>query len=70
MRITKLQLGKSMKLSINYQSAQASVGVEVELENGESIEDVRDEVSEMVDDILKEEIKKQIGILHEIGGAI
>ena len=63
MKITKITLGKSLKLSVNYQSVQVNVGLEAEIEEGDNVEQVRNKLAELIDRILKEEIEGQIKLL-------
>ena len=63
MKITKIGLNRSIKLSINYQSIQAGVSLEAEVEDGETVESVRRQLSEMLNEIIQEELESQMHLL-------
>ena len=65
MKIKKITLGKSIKLSRNYQSVEANFGVEVEIDEKDDINSIIGMLSDSIEKQLKIEINKQLKVLEQ-----
>lgn len=63
MKVVKRVFSFNLKKSVDYDSVGVNEGVEVEVEDGESIDELKAEVIRNVKDILQEEIKKKKNLL-------
>ena len=62
-KIKEVSIGGGLKLSINYQTVEAHVTITAEVEEGEDLEQVKQEIYEKLEPTIRETLSKNYKIL-------
>lgn len=69
MKVTEISVSANVKF-VRFSSAGAEIGLKATLDEGEDIDEVRKELSEMVHDMLTDELNQGITMVTDIQRAI
>lgn len=69
MKVTEISVSANVKF-VRFSSAGAEIGLKATLEDGEDVDEARKELSEMIHDMLNDELNEGITMVTNIQNAI